>query len=142
VTSSTPCEENPDQWFIDRDGRKYDDEVLLPTEQELRDELAKAQVFFEHQGGDPVDPEAILARMVDDIVKLRLVERRHARDLCHTACPVRTRCLDKAIGDPDHREQYGIWGGYFPEQRRAIERAQDARRERIAKRIAEAAGHE
>jgi hypothetical protein len=125
VTSHTPCESDPDQWYIDRDGRRYDDEVLV-TLDELRATVGEMP--------DLDSAQEALDALVEGKVKARLVDRRHARDLCFTSCPVRTICLDKAIGDPDNREQYGIWGGYFPEQRRALERAQDARLARIAKR--------
>lgn len=117
-----PCEANPDQWFTERDGRRYDDEVLV-TLDELRAALPSAF------GAEPdlETAEETMADLVDAKVKERLVERRHARDACFTECKVRTLCLQKALDD---HEQYGIWGGYFPEQRRALEREIDSRRAR------------
>ena len=121
--ASTPCEANPDQWFTERDGRRYDDEALV-TEDDVQAALAKAGEI----------PWAEAEELIDDLteakVKERLRERRHARDDCHLKCPVRTLCLQKAL---DNREPYGIWGGYYPEQRRALEREIDARAERRRK---------
>lgn len=115
MTASTPCEADPDRWFIDRDGRKYDDEVLITVE----------QLLDATDAGE--DPDDAVDRLTQEAVKARLVERRHARDDCHTACKVRTLCLQKAL---DNQEQYGIWGGYYPEQRRQLEREIEARRQR------------
>jgi len=42
--------------------------------------------------------------------------------ICAT-CPVRAQCLEQALRD---REQYGIWGGTTPEQRRRITRRRAA----------------
>jgi WhiB family redox-sensing transcriptional regulator len=38
-----------------------------------------------------------------------LDEIAEAKSVC-LACPVRTECLDEAVG---RREQYGIWGGHL-----------------------------
>lgn len=119
MSASTPCESDPDKWFIDRDGLKYDDEVLV-GEVELNAAMAQRP-----DPEDLEDAEIILDALLADKVKARLVERRHARDECHTVCKVRTLCLQKAL---DNQEQYGIWGGYFPEQRRQLEREIEARR--------------
>jgi hypothetical protein len=126
VISAPPCESDPDRWFIERDGRKYDDEVLV-TEDELR-----AAVMSLPEDAPPSEAMALAEEMISAAVKARLIERRHARDDCFT-CPVRTLCLQKAL---DGREQYGIWGGYFPEQRRALEREIDAREARRQERLA------
>lgn len=37
----------------------------------------------------------------------RDVREAEARSLC-TICPIRTRCLERALV---HRERYGVWGG-------------------------------
>lgn len=116
MTARTPCSENPDQWYTERDGRRYDDEPLL-SEQEI-------QAIMADLDGESI---SIVEEAVDEataeVVRQRLIERRQARDACFT-CPVRLQCLDYALA---RREQYGIWGGYFPEQRRAIERELDRR---------------
>lgn len=126
MTAKTPCADNPDQWYTERDGRRYDDEPLLTQEQvnaivasirlDDRERLEKIE--------DAVDEATEAA------TRKRLAERRQARDACFT-CPVRLACLDLALAK---REQYGIWGGYFPEQRRAIERELD-RRETLADKV-------
>lgn len=114
-----PCKSDPDKWFTERDGRRYDDEVLV-SEEEI-------SAIAERFPGTPDVVESTVDDLVAERVKQRLVERRHARDACHLDCKVRTLCLQKAL---DNREPYGIWGGYFPEQRRALEREIDARKAR------------
>jgi hypothetical protein len=125
VITSPPCHDNPDQWYTERDGRRYDDELLV-TEDMIRE-----AVGAEAERLAPRPPVEVLDDLVADVTKQRLIERRQARDLCHTECPVRTICLELAL---TNREQYGIWGGYFPEQRRELERQMDARTARIARR--------
>lgn len=118
TAQTTPCAANPDQWYTERDGRRYDDEPLL-TQQQVADIVAE---FPRH------DSELIMDAVDEataEATKQRLVERRQARDACF-GCSVRLQCLDLAL---KRREQYGIWGGYFPEQRRAIEREVDRRAE-------------
>ena len=39
-----------------------------------------------------------------------------AKDIC-AACPVRNLCLDFAL---DHDEEFGIWGGLTPRERRMV----------------------
>jgi hypothetical protein len=127
VKTSTPCEADPDKWFIDRDGRKYDDEVLV-SEGQLRagiTDLQEEVVTF-------AEVDAVLDDLTAEAVRARMVERRHARDACHVECKVRTLCLQKAL---DNQEQYGIWGGYYPEQRRQLEREMEARRLRRLGRV-------
>jgi hypothetical protein len=122
TTQHTPCEADPDKWYIDRDGRKFDDEVLV-TEADIRD----LGGLPEGAPVEDIDAEAVIDGLVADRVKARLVERRHARDACFAECLVRTQCLQLAL---DNQEQYGIWGGYFPEQRRQLEREIEARKDR------------
>lgn len=116
MTDRTPCSANPDQWYTERDGRRYDDEPLVSDEQ-IR---AIAVQFPPH---DIAGVEEAVDVAVAEATKQRLIERRQAREGCF-ACPARLACLDLAL---KRREQYGIWGGYFPEQRRAIERELDRR---------------
>lgn len=42
--------------------------------------------------------------------------RQVARETCE-ACPVRTECLDDAVGNT---ERLGLWGGASPKQRRGL----------------------
>lgn len=104
-----PCarpENDPNDWFIERDGKQYPDEDLL-TEEE-RATLSEEEA----------------AEREEEVRRDRLRARRHARDACHTECYMRLECLDRAIKE---RPQYGIWGGYFPEQLREIYREYDRR---------------
>lgn len=123
MTAKTPCSANPDQWYTERDGRRYDDEPLV-TEDDVQQIMADLD-------GESI---SVVEEAVDDFVaeatRQRLIERRQARDACFT-CPVRLPCLDKAL---ENREQYGIWGGYYPEMRRSIERELDKREEARASR--------
>ncbi|MDQ4445404.1 WhiB family transcriptional regulator [Bifidobacterium longum] len=50
-----------------------------------------------------------------------------AKQAC-LSCPVRAECLRQAL---ETGEQYGIWGGMTPEERRDLAR-RDMRRRRIA----------
>ena len=45
-------------------------------------------------------------------------DARVARQVC-AECPVVDECLESAI---ENREEYGIWGGKSPRQRRSIKR--------------------
>ena len=119
MIEKTPCSANPDQWYTERDGRRYDDESLV-------DEIYIDNLRDQFPQGDIEEIEAAVDELVAMATKQRLIERRQARDACFT-CPVRLACLDLALAK---REQYGVWGGYFPEQRRAIERELDRREER------------
>lgn len=123
IEAKTPCSANPDQWYTERDGRRYDDELLISQEQ--IDEIAAT--LPEGEPGRPTIEafDKAVDEATDEVVRKRLIERRQAREACF-ACPVRLVCLDIALS---RREQYGIWGGYFPEQRRAIERELDRRAE-------------
>ena len=133
MTAKTPCADNPDQWYTERDGRRHDDEPLL-TEQQVSDIME--QVKADHP--DESIREGTLLEFFEvavdeataEVARKRIVERRQARDACFT-CPVRLPCLDIALA---RREQYGIWGGYYPEMRRAIERELDRREEAKASR--------
>ena len=49
-------------------------------------------------------------------------QEAEALAICAT-CPVREQCLEQALRD---REQYGVWGGTTPEQRRRIARRRAA----------------
>lgn len=55
-----------------------------------------------------VDPALFFAERGDDTAM--------AKWIC-SGCPVRDTCLQEAI---DNLEQFGIWGGYSPRERRAI----------------------
>lgn len=42
-----------------------------------------------------------------------------ARRICRR-CPVQTECLEAALAKPQHEDDYGIWGGTSPKERRAL----------------------
>jgi WhiB family redox-sensing transcriptional regulator len=49
---------------------------------------------------------------------VRKYDERTAKSICN-ACPVRELCLDYALVA---REEYGIWGGLTPSERRLLRR--------------------
>ncbi|MEU2111857.1 WhiB family transcriptional regulator [Streptomyces sp. NPDC019507] len=51
-----------------------------------------------------------------------------AKRVC-MGCPVRRECLEHAV---THGENVGVWGGTTPNQRKAIRRARDERKELAA----------
>lgn len=53
-----------------------------------------------------------------------------ARDIC-AQCPVRRECLESAL---DNNEQFGIWGGFSPNERKIIRRSRELYLRREAKR--------
>lgn len=61
-------------------------------------------------------------------------DQKRAREYCVT-CPVQQECLRHAI---ENREMYGIWGGMFEGERRAIIRDR-RRQERERRRKSDAA---
>ena len=42
-----------------------------------------------------------------------------ARRICRR-CPVKAECLEAALAKPQHEDEYGVWGGTTPKERRAI----------------------
>lgn len=114
----SPCQDprnDPNDWFIERDGRQYPDDTLVSLEE------AEA----EHAKRLADDPEATItvAEVFDDLheaaLKAALRRRRHAKDACYS-CVIRTWCLGQ--GMQDGRRDYGTMGGYYPEERKAIQR--------------------
>lgn len=120
MTFTTPCarpENDPSDWFIERDGKQYPDDELV-TEAEYRAFVVSAEIL----GEEPPSRQAAEA----DVLAERLVRRRHAKDKCFVECIFRMHCLSKGE-DEDH----GTWGGYYSEERRQIARL---RAEKIAER--------
>lgn len=117
--TSTPCQTgNPDDWFIEKNGQQYKDEPLELTE-------AEEQVVLAASDGKPWgEVEEALGDALAEKVRQAQIRRRKARDACHTACPVRAACLDQRL---TQRMEYGIWGGYYPEELAELERAIDRR---------------
>jgi hypothetical protein len=120
----TPCADpanDPEDWFIERDGRQYpDDDHVFNTGSLLADARAN---------GDERDEDEILDEADADAVKAALVRRRHAKDRCHVECNFRTQCLEIALSEPTPAT-HGTWGGYYQEELKTIRSERDARRAR------------
>lgn len=124
----TPCsspENDPNDWFISRDGRQYPDDDFL-TEDEVSG-LSKSVLAIEGETAeehrDRID--AALAVAAGERRRAALIVRRHAKDACYS-CPIRTTCLGRAL---DEGQDHGTWGGYYEEELREI-RKEIARRKR------------
>lgn len=103
---------DPDDWFIEKDGRQYPDDVLVPDE-----ELEKVAFEARH---------LYVEGKEDLIIRENLRRRRRAKEACYQ-CPFRLECLKISL---ETRPEYGTFGGYYPEERRKILRLMDARRSR------------
>ena len=71
--------------------------------------------FWRCLSGSPFSP-AIRREENQSLDAGFLGEMRQAKAICMT-CPVRQECLDYAV---DSREDWGIWGGATPNQRRVL----------------------
>ena len=129
MSAHRPCsnpENDPNAWFISRDGKQYPDDDFL-TEAEISG-LTKSvlpidgETAEEHR--DRVDAALVVA--AGERRRLALIERRHARDKCHTECYFRTQCLGRAL---DEGQDHGTWGGYYEEELREV-RKEIARRKK------------
>ncbi len=125
-----PCQDpgnDPDDWFIGRDGKQYPDEDFLSEDEVQRiskSVLAKdGETAEEHR--DRVD--AALGAAERSRRRQALQRRRHAKEACF-GCPFRVGCLDKALAEPTPAT-HGTWGGYFEEELRTI-RLEIGRRKR------------
>ena len=123
----TPCqrpENNPEDWFIEKDGRQYADEDLL-SHAEMQ---AVSNAALAEHGEDLDAIEAAIDAADEAAVKANLVRRRHAKDACYE-CYFRTQCLEVALTE---RPNHGTWGGYYPEELRQVIRLRDERQKRRA----------
>lgn len=100
---------DPDDWFIERDGKQYPDDVLV-TEVEVAEALMAFPI------GEEVDEAQLRADLEAAALKRQLQRRRHAKDACYQ-CPLRLQCLQYAL---EHNIQHGTWGGYYQEELRKI----------------------
>lgn len=126
MTVKTPCrdpENNPDDWFIGRDGKQYPDDELV-TEEDLAAHLAEVDP---HGTRSTEEVARIFERLKSDARRDALQRRRHAREACHEDCYFRTNCLDLAMRNV---MEHGTWGGYFEEDLRGL-RLEIARRRNI-----------
>lgn len=120
MTAKTPCESSPDDWFIERDGKQYRDDILVDfNDVDL--------VELDLQG--PGAAQEFIDRAEAEARKQALIRRRKAREACHNDCPVRLQCLDAGLAKyDDDGELHGIWGGYFAEDVIRIGLARQRRR--------------
>lgn len=127
MTFQTPCsrpENDPDDWFIGKDGKQYvDDEILSPEHvAEIRQGIADAAECYT----DPVvAADLAVDRAEERALRHNLQKRRHARDKCHLECILRLQCLGAGLEVP-----YGTFGGYYEEERRQIVSLRDEREAR------------
>lgn len=73
--------------------------------------------WFEYANCLGVDPDLFFA----DKSGRAASETRAAKQVC-AGCTVRTDCLHHAV---DNHENYGIWGGTTPRERRTLRRHRD-----------------
>lgn len=118
----TPCNDpanDPEDWFISKNGRQYADEALVSEEY--------ADIIVEWAAIDGVDPGLALELTEELLVKDALVRRRHAKDACFTQCYFRTQCLQLAL-DGEAGPESGTWGGYLEEE---LHQIRTLRRQRL-----------
>jgi hypothetical protein len=116
-----PCgmpENDPNDWFIEKDGRQYSDESIFTV-----DEVAS---IWDLAYAEDLNPDEVLDEATQKRLKANLVKRRHAKDKCHRECKIRTQCLSQGMDTPWGVRAYGIWGGYYPEELRVIDRERRA----------------
>ena len=114
---------DPDDWFIGRDGKQYPDDVLYT--------LTEAENEAKARGLDP-DDASVVAEVFEEVLAERTREqlrrRRHAKDKCYVECKMRLECLSRALRiedgplalPPANLIEYGTFGGYFEEERKQI----------------------
>lgn len=125
-----PCrrpENDPDDWFIGRDGKQYSDDELIGVEARAR---AAGEALEAAPDGLLVGDYLLIANRAiqaaeNEALRKALARRRQARDKCHVECILRLHCLDAGLEDPN-----GTWGGYYAEERRQIVAVRDERRSR------------
>lgn len=121
----TPChsdENDPDDWFLSKDGRQYSDDDLLT--QEIIDEAIRTTGLTPLDENYVEEVDRVLAEIEEQVKRAALTRRRHAKDACFT-CYFRTQCLGLAL---ERNEQHGTWGGYYEEELREIRRLRDRKR--------------
>lgn len=122
MTYQTPCQtsDDPDAWFIGRDGKQYPDDDLIGENEldGLKRSILPIEDETEEQHRDRVD--SAIATLEGERRRQALIRRRRARDACYE-CYFRLQCLDLAL---DNNEGHGTWGGYTEEQLRQIRKEQ------------------
>lgn len=127
MSTETPCHEgNPEDWFIRRDGRQYDDDEIV-TQDEAYAYLETEHPYWRNTSVEKVREitEAFVYRETAKRLRDATIRRRKAREACYT-CPVRLSCLTVAL---EQRPSSGTWGGYYEEELRKLTRALDAKKQ-------------
>lgn len=123
----TPCQDpanDPDDWFLGRDGKQYSDDILV-TDEDVEEAL------ISRGWPEGVTRQTVIDALTAEVVRENLTRRRHAKDLCHTECPARFACLGLAFDptrDLPNVVPSGTWGGYFEEERKAMATEVERRR--------------
>lgn len=126
MSTALPCEDNPDDWFIGRDGRQYVDDEFLTDDERKR--IAKSVLRIEGESDEDHRDRVDAAIEAGERSRRRaeIVKRKEARASCY-GCPVRLHCLDLGLSI---EMPHGTWGGHFEEQIRAMQREIKQRRRR------------
>lgn len=126
--AATPCsrpEAEPNDWYLDRHGQQYSDDPWLTTDQKEKLEAEMAE-----RGLTRLQQISGIARIEAQLKREALSRRRRAKEDCYQ-CPIRTECLERALG---RGETKGTWGGHFEEEieilRRGIRRRRNRREQR------------
>lgn len=114
-----PCADpanDPNDWFISRDGKQYSDDDFL-TDDDRIEILERANEF----GLEGEERIAFIESAQDDLEaeakKDALRRRRWAKDKCFVECYFRLHCLDRALREqPSH----GTWGGYDEDELKVL----------------------
>lgn len=124
----TPCQDAPDDWFIDKSGKQYPDD-----EPERSDLEVLALLRQQHPTYLDEQLDWALLQYRTNEHREALSRRRRAKDRCFTECPVRLGCLgiafDPTLPDPNVIP-HGTYGGYHPEEREKMAKAVVERRRR------------
>lgn len=124
----TPCaspENDPQDWFIDKAGKQYVDDVFV-SDDEMFEILEEADRRY-LEGDERVDFIGRTKRQVaGDNKRAQLGKRRRAREKCRTECYLREQCLEIALSTSTPAT-HGTWGGYFEEELTDIRRKQRKR---------------
>lgn len=130
MTYIQPCADpanDPNDWFISRDGKQYTDDELVTR----HDVLLGAVNTLGYVAGDEIDQDAwdeLADKLETEAKREALKRRRQAKDKCFE-CYLRTNCLDMALST-ESPATYGIWGGYFEEELRELRREISRRKQR------------
>lgn len=127
---TVPCADpanNPDDWFLEKDGKQYPDDPSPVTDAEVALYVTNCEAV-----GLPMDAlaarEALEALATQEAIR----RRRHAKDKCHVECYFRLACLSQALDGPGGIE-YGTRGGYYPEELKKIAQLRHERQLKVVR---------